>query len=389
MNLITPALAYAWIARRARCERRFAGRFEPRGRARRRRLRARARRAGRGAAPGIRARRSAVAAADGRCVRRRAHKPRAARRSTERSPRRPGAAPLDESRGRSRTGRIVAERYADGYGVDAGAGKLGHQVGDQRARRDPRARGQAARRQARRSPPGQARTIPRRAITIDQLLRADQRSAARRVLRRLGPCRAPLVPPAGPGGVRGVGVARRPARNRVALQRRRLRDPSAASCATASAAPRRTCCASRTTSCSRRSAWRAPPCSSIRPARRSARAACSRRRVTGRASGSSSSPTGWRVSGASCRGLGRVRATTPSLDAGYGAGFLAEHHGRPDPAVEVRWGITAASRDAYFARLPRAVRRGGAVGGSRGRARFGSSHGPGAMPSSSDGWSPT
>lgn len=70
-------------------------------------------------------------------------------------------------------------------------------------------------------------------------------------------------------------------------------------------------------------------------------------------------------------------ATTPSLDAGYGAGFWLNTTDAAIPSWRIRWGMPHASRDAYFAR------------GYLGQyvvvvpsadlvvARFGSSHGPG------------
>ena len=70
-------------------------------------------------------------------------------------------------------------------------------------------------------------------------------------------------------------------------------------------------------------------------------------------------------------------ATTPSLDAGYGAGFWLNVTDAEVPSWGIRWGMPHAPRDAYFAR------------GYLGQyvvvvpsadlvvARFGSSHGPG------------
>lgn len=98
-----------------------------------------------------------------------------------------------------------------------------------------------------------------------------------------------------------------------------------------------------------------------------------------------------------------ANATTPSLDAGYGAGFWLNVTDAPIPTWRIRWGMPHATRDAFFAR------------GYLGQyvvvvpsadlvvARFGSSHGPGgdaelvgrlvadvvAALGAQDGWSAT
>jgi hypothetical protein len=197
-------------------------------------------------------------------------------------------------------GRIVAERYAPGYGIDTPL--YGYSV----TKSVVNALVGILVRQGRLSMDGPAPVAawhdpadPRHAITVEQLMRMTSGLALDEVNNGFDPTSRMLYLQPDMAGFAESARLIAPPGSRwsysspsTLILSRIIRD--------AVAATRRTCCDSPIASCSIRSGCATSRSSSTPPARRSARPTCSRRRATGRASEGSTWTTAWSAAGGSC-----------------------------------------------------------------------------------------